>query len=281
MAGTTNFLQFNPGANNQETDSAYLADSQRSSGAIDGQEFPSILANKAFYQWSTFIAAFAAALANKNYSTSDANIATLESVLANIVTFADLKSNLTSVSFSTTPVFNATSTNGFDFVLAANVTSSTLTGQQIGQTLTFVIKQGATAYTFVPPTNINGWQPVSTVPNSVTTQSFIVRQDGTIWPVDNATPPFLLGVNGYVKLPIGLLVQWGYLAQTNGNYSFPTPFPTACVNLQACRSNANSGSAADTPIMAINSNTSFYLATVSSLNGNRAGFPCWWFAIGY
>jgi hypothetical protein len=181
---STNFLQFNPGAVNQETDSQYTADSSRSGGAVTGI-FASALLNKVFYQSSTFIAALANTLANKGYSTSDASLATLESVLSNIVTFADLKANLSTVAFSTTPNFNATATNGFDFTLAANVTSSTLTGHQVGQTLTFVVAQGATPYSFSPPPNINGWIPVPVTANTVFVQTFIVRADGTVWPTES------------------------------------------------------------------------------------------------
>ena len=184
MAGTTNFIQFNPTAANQETDLAYSGDSQRQNGAINGQLFNDILANKAFYQWSTFITALANALVNKNYSPMDTDINTLESVLANIVTFNDLKSNLSLVAFSPTPTFNATSTNGFDFTLAGNVTGSTLTGQAVGQTITFVITQGTTPYAFVPPSNINKWKPISLIANSVSIQQFVVKSDGTIWPVE-------------------------------------------------------------------------------------------------
>ena len=39
MAGTTNFIQFNPNQNNQETDSNYEADSTRASGGVDGNPF--------------------------------------------------------------------------------------------------------------------------------------------------------------------------------------------------------------------------------------------------
>lgn len=179
---STNFLQWNPTQANQENDSAYLADPQRTGGSPTGVDFPSATANKLFYQVSTFIAALANSLSNKGYNPTDASVSSLEGVLANMVTFADLKANLTSVGFSTTPAFNAASTNGFDFVLAGNVSSSTLTGAQVGQTIIFVITQGSTPYTFSPPSNINGWIPVNATPNSVTTQAFIVKEDGTIWP---------------------------------------------------------------------------------------------------
>jgi hypothetical protein len=195
MAGSNNFLQWNPSQANQEDDSAYAADSQRTGGAPDGALFPSATGNKLFYQLSTFIAAFAQALANKNYSLSDSNIGMLEGVLANIVTFADLNTNLTTVNFSPTPVFNATSTNGFDFTLAGNVTSSTLTNTQVGQTITFVIVQGSSAFSFSPPPNINGWIPINTAPNSISVQTFIVRADGTIWPTETEIGLILTRLN--------------------------------------------------------------------------------------
>ena len=89
MAGTTNFIQWDPTATNQETDAAYVADAQRSGGAVTGQ-FPSATANKLFYQLSTFTTAFAQMMANKGYSTSDANLAALVAVLSNVLTNADL-----------------------------------------------------------------------------------------------------------------------------------------------------------------------------------------------
>jgi len=232
MAGTTNFIQFNPTAANQETDLAYSGDSQRQNGAINGQLFNDILANKAFYQWSTFITALANALVNKNYSPNDTDINTLESVLANIVTFNDLKSNLSLVAFSPTPIFNATSTNGFDFTLAGSVTSSTLTGQAIGQIITFVVTQGSTAYTFAPPSNINGWQPVSPTPNSVTTQAFIVKENGTIWPYSQASSTRQTNTYGSYKLyPDGTIECWGTVdllssgtGTSTASFTFPYTF---------------------------------------------------------
>jgi hypothetical protein len=89
MAGTTNFEQWNPTSANQENDAAYLADTQRTGGAVSG-EFPSPTANKLFYQVTTFITALANMLAAKGYSTSDANLAVLQATLANMVTNADL-----------------------------------------------------------------------------------------------------------------------------------------------------------------------------------------------
>lgn len=92
MAGTNNFLVWNPTAANQETDTAYAADTQRSGGAASGSIFPSPTANKLFYQCSSMITALAQMMANKNYNMSDANQANLIAALTNIVTKADTTS---------------------------------------------------------------------------------------------------------------------------------------------------------------------------------------------
>jgi hypothetical protein len=90
MAGSNNLLQWNPNKVNQEDDTAYLADSQRSGGAPNGQIFPSLTANKLFYQLSTFVRAMGEMLKAKGYTISDASISTLITVLSDIVTKPEL-----------------------------------------------------------------------------------------------------------------------------------------------------------------------------------------------
>jgi hypothetical protein len=96
MPGSTNFLQWNPNAVNQENDGTYAGDSLRSGGAPLNAICPSGVTNKAWFQWSTFITAMAQMLATKGYSPNDgsANPATsipnLSAVLANIMTQADM-----------------------------------------------------------------------------------------------------------------------------------------------------------------------------------------------
>jgi hypothetical protein len=87
-AAPTNFLQWNPGQINQEADASYSADAQRTGGAVSGI-FPSELANKLFYQVSTFVAALATALVNKGYEMQDTDLSTLITAMANILTKAD------------------------------------------------------------------------------------------------------------------------------------------------------------------------------------------------
>jgi hypothetical protein len=90
MPGTSNFLQWNPTQANQESDATFATDPQRLAGAANPSEFASALGNKCFYQWSTFVAAFAQMMATKGYTMSDASLATLASVLAAVVTDADI-----------------------------------------------------------------------------------------------------------------------------------------------------------------------------------------------
>ena len=90
MPGTNNLIQWNPTQANQENDAAYAADTQRLNGAANPSQFASALANKAFYQWSTFVAAFGQMMATKGFNMSDANIATLAATLAHVLTDVDI-----------------------------------------------------------------------------------------------------------------------------------------------------------------------------------------------
>jgi hypothetical protein len=92
---STNFKQWNPPASNQESDTAYATDAQRTGGAAINSPFASALANKLFYQLTTWLEAFANSLVGKGFSPNDGSgnpstaIATLQSILANILTTAD------------------------------------------------------------------------------------------------------------------------------------------------------------------------------------------------
>ena len=232
MAGTTNFLQHNPQQTNQETDPQYAADNIRNSGLGVDDIVPSIWLNKILYQVSTFVAAFGNMMANKGYSPLDTNIVTLEGVLANLLTNADIKLPLVSVAYAATAEFNAALSNGFDMVLAGNVTSSALINMSIGQVVTFIITQGAVPYTFSPPHNINGWQAITPVANKVTVQSFIMDEAGNIIPFSQTQPILLSNGNGYYRIyPDGSMDMFGTVtmvandANTNSvAITFPIPF---------------------------------------------------------
>ena len=82
MSGSQNFQVWNPNGNNQETDAQYVADTQRSGGAVAGI-FPSSTFNKFAFQVSTMIAAIATELANRGYNISDGNQNGIVSALDN------------------------------------------------------------------------------------------------------------------------------------------------------------------------------------------------------
>jgi hypothetical protein len=189
MPASTNFLQFNPNQTNQETDSIYAADSTRAGGAGTGSVFASALANKSFYQWSTFIAAFCQMLVNKGISTSDANFNQLVAGLAQVLTTADQKPGLLVVPFASTLVFDCSKANGFEIVLSGNVTSSTIINAAPGQIVTFIIVQNSVGgHAFVWPTSgIYGNAPIEQGAVVVNIQSFIVRSNGSLYPIGPIT----------------------------------------------------------------------------------------------
>jgi hypothetical protein len=84
----------------------------------------------------------------------------------------------TTVSFSATPIFDATATNNFQLTLTANVTSSTLVNAVAGQRLTFSLCQDGTgSRSFVYPTNVKNGQSILATASKCSRQSFLF--DGT------------------------------------------------------------------------------------------------------
>ncbi|HZD94208.1 MAG TPA: hypothetical protein VE133_08140, partial [Candidatus Sulfotelmatobacter sp.] len=97
---------------------------------------------------------------------------------------------LTTVSFSATPTFDASTASTFKITLTGNVTSSTLSNAVAGQPLTFIVCQDGTGgRTFVPPANVQGWLPISSTLSTCSTQVF--SYDGA-----NAQPDLLAGLTG-------------------------------------------------------------------------------------
>ena len=192
MAGSTNFLQWNPGQANQETDAQYSTDAQRTGGATMSSIFSSITANKLFYQLSTMVSALAQMLANKGYTVSDNNYANLINVLANLITQVELITSVTSimrrvvaVPWSATPTFDASLGDIFDFSMQADVTSSTLTNVADGQILTFLLRQNATGgHAFAYPSQIASASAPDGGSNAVSIQRFVYRSsDGKARPI--------------------------------------------------------------------------------------------------
>lgn len=181
--GSSNFLPFNPTATNQESDAAYLANSQRAGGYGVDNIVPSALLNKVQYQASIFCAAFGQMMAAKPgaYSLNDASQSALAAVLSNILTESDLGTNLVSVAYSPTPTFNATSTNGFQMALTGNITSSAIMGVSIGQLIAFYFSQdSAGGRTVAWPASMVGTIQPDPAPNAVSVMLFRADLSGNL-----------------------------------------------------------------------------------------------------
>lgn len=85
---------------------------------------------------------------------------------------------LTTVTFSATPTFDASTSATFKLTLTGNVTSSTLSNAVAGEPISIEICQDATGgRTFVAPANMLGFGPISTTANACTAQD--LAYDGT------------------------------------------------------------------------------------------------------
>jgi hypothetical protein len=88
MAGSTNFIQTNPSAANQEDDATYAADSLTTGGVGVDDILPSPWLNKVWFQPSTFVCALAYVIANwgSGFTITDTSLATLKTNLLNFLT---------------------------------------------------------------------------------------------------------------------------------------------------------------------------------------------------
>ena len=176
---TTNVLVWNPALANAESDAAYSADTMRQNGATAGTPFGSPLANKAFYQWSTVLAALATMMVNKGYTILDTNFSDLVTALSNIRTSADFPSSLITVPYSGSLTFSTAVSSGFEVTLTGDVSASTITGLTAGQQLTFVLIQDSTGgHAFTWPSPISS-PAICQAPGSITLQRFEVLVGGT------------------------------------------------------------------------------------------------------
>lgn len=174
MPGSSNFLQFNPSATNQENDSQYAADSLRSAGITNGAIVPSNLLNKALFQSSTMAAALAQAMAAKGYSISDANLNSLATTLANLLTLADFAAVISGTGYQKLP-------SGLIIQWGAGTVAPTGTGESSSHTsITFPISfpNGALSVTASAngPSHSGGWWPAATC-YTVTNSGFILYLD--------------------------------------------------------------------------------------------------------
>lgn len=181
MASTTNMLQWNPTATNQETDVQYNADSQRAGGAANPSLFASALANKLFYQCTTYLTALFTAMANKGFGTSDASLATLTAQCANILTTADVKGGY-NVPFSSSPTFNCALYSTFQITLTGNI-ALTVSGATQFQEVTLAFTQDGTgSRTVTFPSNVLSPGTPDPTANSTSMQTFVQLTDGNFHP---------------------------------------------------------------------------------------------------
>lgn len=179
----TNIQIWNPSGNNMETDAQYTADAQRSSGASDGQVFYSSLANKLFYQVTTYLAGLFQSLANKGYSTSDGNLNGIISACSNLLTRADL--GLKVVPYASSVTFDASTASSFKVVLAGNLSFS-IVNAYAGQVVTLIFNSGSgnASWSITWPGNVVGYgSPDLTDANVNNIQSFICDDAGTFRPI--------------------------------------------------------------------------------------------------
>src|SRR5579864_826689 len=81
--------------------------------------------------------------------------------------------SLTTVAFSATPTFDASSAASFKLTLTGNVTGSTLANAVAGEPISFEICQDATGgRTFVPPANVLNMGTIVSTANACSTQEF-------------------------------------------------------------------------------------------------------------
>lgn len=183
---TTNFLLFDPGYVNAETDAQYNADASRSGGFSQDSIVTSAILNKILIQNSQMVVALATMLKNKGITTSDANQSGLVSALSNILTTADQRVGLSQMPFSPTATFNLAGSAAFFMILTDNLSNPTFTGVTSGTQVTFTWQQGAAGgYTIAWTNQFYGPGPAQPdpTPGTVSAQTFMVYTDGILRPI--------------------------------------------------------------------------------------------------
>lgn len=232
MAGTTNFQVWNPSQANQESDATYLADTQRVGGAVDNTPLPATLGNKLFYQVSVGLTAFMTALANKNYNTLDTNLGTLTSVLSNVLTTADIRSNLQQISYSSSVALDVSKYLGFEITLAGAL-SITISGQSPGDIVVLIFNQDSSgSHTVSFPASFTDAVQPDPAPNSVSVQAFKVSASGNLRSMGpsisangiNSTPigATAPSTGNFTSLAINGSAQLGYVLTGDGTHFVPT-----------------------------------------------------------
>lgn len=87
---------------------------------------------------------------------------------------------LVTVPWSPMPHFDGTAGLTFDFSLQSPVAASFVDNPVPGNLYTFIVTQAGQPGTFAWPATVNGGSPISSVPLSVTIQTFVCRADQTL-----------------------------------------------------------------------------------------------------
>jgi len=184
--GTTNILQWNPGALNQEDDAAYLADSMRAAGASNPSVFEPSLANKAFFQWSAVAYALCTAFANNGLTMLDSNIAQMIANFQAIQVGAP-RALMTTVAYAASVTFNCAASDGFEVTLAGNITSLAVTGAVFGQVVKLVFVQTSGGATVAFSGNVESPGTPDTTASATSVQLFVCLSDGNLHPISGMT----------------------------------------------------------------------------------------------
>jgi hypothetical protein len=143
---------------------------------------------------------------------------------------------------------------------------------------TLPVANGGTGTTTLSVNNVllgNGSSGVLSVAPG--TSGNVLTSNGTTWASATLASQFVtsLSTNGYVKLPGGIIIQWGqYSLTASGTYvNFPIAFPAACASFVAM-SNAASTPSLNNVIVSQFTATQF--ALWATAGGNTS-----WVAIGY
>jgi len=87
------------------------------------------------------------------------------------------------------------------------------------------------------------------------------------------------GTDGYVKLPGGIILQWGQLsvpADGTATITWPIAFPNACIQAVICY-----GDALSTGTDALAAIYSLTTTTATARGGHNSGGTMRWFSVGY
>lgn len=281
--GTNNFLVFNPAAANQETDVVYASDPLRTGGAPVDAIVPSPLLNKVLHQTSAIAQAIGQLLADVTGQTiNDSNVTTLLQQLAMAISGTDYAgtsggaANIQTLSPTIVPIsYQIGASMRF---LAGFTNTAAMTMNVSGLGALNVFKATPTG-----PAALSGGEVVAGT-------IYTLVYDGTNFQLSSPGPKASFAAPGYFRLPSGLIFQWGLVdlggdvpEGSYGPFSFPIPFPNACLNIQFTTYVTDNGQdlfaclfSGEPPTA-----TQFWFFLNLPAGANNRGRGATWFAVGF